>query len=168
MAVLVISFAATTLDTATRIQRFVIGEIGAAVSVPALENRWIATLLAVVPAIVLAFWEVRDPASGQMRAAGWVLWPIFGASNQMLAALTLLVLTLYFSARKRPVLPLLLPMIFVSAVTFLAMLANLREFWAAGNVLLAALSAVLLALNAWMLAEGAGALRKRLRRSRDG
>ncbi|MBL4709546.1 MAG: hypothetical protein JKY48_14015, partial [Flavobacteriales bacterium] len=34
------------------------------------------------------------------------LWPIFGASNQMLAALTLMILTLYFWQRKKPILPL--------------------------------------------------------------
>src|SRR5690606_36575556 len=92
MAVLVISFAATSLDTATRIQRLVLAELGAAVRFKPLENRYVATVAALVPALVLVFWEIPDPHGGQATQAGWVLWPIFGASNQMLAALTLMVL----------------------------------------------------------------------------
>ena len=96
MAVFVISFAATTLDTATRIQRFILCEFGKATNVKFLVNKYIATLIAIIPALFLAFWNVQDPTSGASKQAGWVLWPIFGASNQMLAALTLMVLTLYF------------------------------------------------------------------------
>ena len=91
MAVLVISFAATTLDTATRIQRFILNEFGKATKVKILSNRYIATLIAIIPAVLMAFWNITDPGSGGTRQAGWVLWPIFGASNQMLAALTLMV-----------------------------------------------------------------------------
>ncbi len=101
MAVLVISFAATTLDTATRIQRFIISEIGSALNFKPLCNRYGATLMAVIPAIMLTLWSVPDPVSGTMKQTAWVLWPLFGASNQMLAALTLMVLTLYFWQRKK-------------------------------------------------------------------
>jgi carbon starvation protein len=96
MAVFVISFAATTLDTATRIQRFILDEFGKATRMHFLSNRFLATLVAVIPAMMMAFWNITDPSSGVSRQAGWVLWPIFGASNQMLAALTLMVLTLYY------------------------------------------------------------------------
>jgi len=164
MAVLVISFAATTLDTATRIQRFILAEMGEAVSFAPLTNPYVATVLAVAPAALLAFWEVPDPSTGAVREAGWVLWPIFGASNQMLAALTLMVLALYFRARKRPVLPLVVPMLFITVVTFLAMAGKLRQFWDAGNVPMAVLAAMLLGLTVWMLIEGAAAL-SRLRKS---
>ena len=92
MAVLVISFAATSLDTGTRIQRFILAELGAATKIKPLENPYLATLLAVAPAALLAFWEVPDPSTGASVQAGWVLWPIFGASNQLIAALTLMVL----------------------------------------------------------------------------
>ncbi len=160
MAVLVISFAATTLDTATRIQRFILAEMGEAISFSPLTNPYVATILAVGPAALLAFWEVPDPSTGVARQAGWVLWPIFGASNQMLAALTLMVLALYFRARKKPVLPLVIPMLFTTVVTFLAMLGKLREFWDAGNVPMTVLAALLLALTVWMLVEGAAALRR--------
>ncbi len=163
MAVLVISFAATTLDTATRIQRFILAEMGEAISFAPLRNPYVGTLLAVAPAALLAFWEVPDPGSGLVRQAGWVLWPIFGASNQMLAALTLMVLALYFHARKRPVLPLLLPMIFTTLVTFLAMLGKLAEFWDRDNYPMAGLALLLSTMTVWMLVEGAAALRKTTR-----
>ena len=96
IAVLVISFAATTLDTATRIQRLIISEIGTAIKFKPLTNRYIATLCAVLPAIILTMWSIPDPVTGNTAKTAWVLWPIFGASNQMLAALTLMILTLYF------------------------------------------------------------------------
>ena len=108
----------------------------------------------------LAFVDVTDPGSGQTRQAGWVLWPIFGASNQLLAALTLMVLALYFAARKRPVLPLVIPMIFVTAVALLALVAKLRDFLAQGNAPLAGLAILMLALAVWMLFEGLAALRR--------
>jgi carbon starvation protein len=118
----------------------------------------VATLVAVVPAALLAFWEVTDPATGRSTQAGWVLWPIFGASNQLLAALTLMVLALYFGMKKRPVLPLVLPMIFTAAVALLALIASLREFVASGNTPLVVLGVLMLALFVWMIFEGAAAL----------
>jgi carbon starvation protein len=155
MAVLVISFAATTLDTATRIQRFILAELGVAIRVKPLENVWVSTGLAVVPALVLALWQVKDPTSGSLRQVGWVLWPIFGASNQMLAALNLLVIALYFAAKKRPVWPLVLPMLFVMMVALLAIGQKLASFVEHRNWLLAFLSLLLLLLNLWMMVEGA-------------
>ena len=81
MAVLVISFAATTLDTATRIQRFIIAEIGSAIHMPAIQNRYIATALAVIPAFILTMWSIPDPVSCSIKQTAWVLWPIFGAQR---------------------------------------------------------------------------------------
>ena len=163
MAVLVISFAATTLDTATRIQRFIISEIGRAIYFPAMENRYIATILAVVPAIILTMWSIPDPVSGSMRQAAWVLWPIFGASNQMLAALTLMVLTLYFWKRKKPVLPLLIPMLFIMVITFTSLVMKAQTFHLQGNILLLGINLIMLGLIIWMIIEGLLIMQKKLR-----
>ena len=160
MAVLVISFAATTLDTATRIQRFIVAELGQATGARPLENPFVGTALAVLPAMALAFGETTD-ASGATREVGWVLWPIFGASNQLLAALTLLVLALYFAIRKRPVWPLVVPMVLVTVVAVLALIGKLRQFVAQGDALLATVAGGLLALAIWMLVEAALAIRAR-------
>lgn len=153
MAVFVISFAATTLDTATRIQRFILGEFGKAVKVNFLTNKYLATLIAVVPALFLAFWNVEDPTSGTSKQAGWILWPIFGASNQMLAALTLMVLTLYFWKRRKPVLPLLIPMVALTIITFSALIVNAISFYGTNDTLFI-LTIMLIILIVWMLFEG--------------
>ena len=153
MAVFVISFAATTLDTATRIQRFILGEFGKAVKVNFLTNKYLATLIAVVPALFLAFWNVEDPTSGTSRQAGWILWPIFGASNQMLAALTLMVLSLYFWKRRKPVLPLLIPMVALTIITFSALIVNAISFYGTNDTLFI-LTIMLIILIVWMLFEG--------------
>ncbi len=153
MAVLVISFAATTLDTATRIQRFILNEFGIATGVKALSNRYTATIVAIIPAILLAFWNVVEPGTGSMRQAGWVLWPIFGASNQMLAALTLMVLTLYYWQKKRPILPLLIPMFFVMGITITALVANAIQFYGQNSILFG-LTIILMGLIIWMAYEG--------------
>jgi len=153
MAVLVISFAATTLDTATRIQRFILNEFGIATGVRALSNRYTATIVAIIPAILLAFWNVVEPGTGTMRQAGWVLWPIFGASNQMLAALTLMVLTLYYWQKKRPILPLLIPMIFVMGITITALVVNAIQFYGQNSILFG-FTIILMGLIIWMVYEG--------------
>jgi carbon starvation protein len=153
MAVLVISFAATTLDTATRIQRFILNEFGLTIRFKPLSNRYISTAIAIVPAILLAFWNVSDPATGVTRQAGWVLWPIFGASNQMLAALTLMVLSLYYWQKKKPVLPILIPMLLVLMITFTALVANAVKFYDQNTVLFG-LTIILIGLIIWMVFEG--------------
>ena len=153
MAVLVISFAATTLDTATRIQRFILNEFGIATGVRALSNRYTATIVAIIPAILLAFWNVIEPDTGTMRQAGWVLWPIFGASNQMLAGLTLMVLTLYYWQKKRPILPLLIPMFFVMGIAITALVVNAIQFYGQNSILFG-LTIILLGLIIWMAYEG--------------
>ncbi|MCA9532414.1 MAG: carbon starvation protein A [Myxococcales bacterium] len=160
MAVLVISFAATTLDTATRIQRFIFAELGSALSFRPFENAYVGTALAVLPAMALAFAETTDPATGQSRAVGWVLWPIFGASNQLLAALTLMVIALYVHRRGRPAWPLLVPMLLVIVIATLALVGDIATFFAQGNALLAGIASGLLVLLAGMLFEGLGAARR--------
>ena len=155
MSVLVISFAATTLDTATRIQRFIINEFGQSLKIKSFSNKYIATLIAVLPAIFLAFWDVPDPASSadSTLSAGFVLWPIFGASNQMLAALTLMVISIYFLKRKKNVLPLVIPMLIVLIITFVSLLQkSIYEF--GNNNVLFFISLLLLVLIIWMVIEG--------------
>ena len=153
IAVLVISFAATTLDTAKRIQRFILNEFGQATKIKPLTNRYFATVIAVLPAMLMAFWNITDPGTGAVKQAGWILWPIFGASNQMLAALTLMVLTLYYWIRKKPILPLLIPMVIIMIVTFTALLSNAINFYGV-NWILFFLNVTLIALIVWMAFEG--------------
>ena len=80
VAVLVASFAATTLDTATRLQRYVIQELGSALRIPALTNKYLATSFAVIAALCIAL----VPGPGGPGTGGLLLWPLFGATNQLL------------------------------------------------------------------------------------
>jgi carbon starvation protein len=168
MAVLVVSFAATTLDTATRIQRFIITELGTALKIPPLTNRYVATVIALAPALLLVFASAQDPtgAPGQTMQVAWILWPIFGASNQMLASLTLMVLSLYFWQRKRPILPLLIPMLIVMVITITALILKTGDFYRQENWLLVGLNSLMLAMILWMLLEGLSLVLQLRRRSR--
>ncbi len=154
MAVLVVSFAATTLDSATRIQRFIIAELARSLRIWPLTNRYLATLLAVLPAMALVFISVSDPSTGRQTQVGWVLWPLFGASNQMLAAITLMVLAVYFWKRGRPVKALVLPMLFVMIITIWSILLSMGGFLQQENWLLLGLNGLLLTLILWMMLEG--------------
>ena len=121
---------------------------------PFIQNRYIATILAVVPAIILTMWSIPDPVTGSMKQTAWVLWPIFGASNQMLAALTLMILTLSFWQRKKPILPLLIPMLFIMTITFYSLILKTQLFYNYGNYLLLSINVLMLGLIIWMLIEG--------------
>lgn len=149
ISVIVISFAATSLDTATRIQRLILGELGTAYKIKPLKNRYIGAFLAVVPALLLAL-LAEAPAKG-LGSGGFLLWPLFGATNQLVAGLTLLVATMYLWKTGRPVIYTLIPMVFLVTMTIAAMIWNFKAF--ANNPLLLILSAIILALSVWLLLE---------------
>ena len=149
MAVFVASFAGTTLDTATRIQRYVIGELGNSINLPALNNRWVGTAVAVVTALILAF------ATGADGKGALKLWPLFGAVNQTLAALALIIITLYLKARgglKWMVAGL--PAIFMSVMTTWAVIMNQFKFGTAHNMLLQVINLIILIIAVWIAIEG--------------
>ncbi|HIF35967.1 MAG TPA: hypothetical protein EYQ71_04875, partial [Candidatus Thioglobus sp.] len=100
-----------------------------------LTNRYAATIAAILPAILLVFVNVSMPSSTEAKQVAWVLWPIFGASNQMLAALTLMVLTLYFWQKNKPVLALLIPMILVMLVTITTLCLKAMEYYSQNTIL---------------------------------
>jgi carbon starvation protein len=72
----------------------------------------------------------------------------------MLAALSLMVLTLYFLNKQKPILPLVIPMIFVTIITIYSLLLKVESFYLQGNMLLLTISLFLLTLIGWMLFEG--------------
>lgn len=150
MGVFIASFAGTTLDTAVRLQRYVIGELAVDLKTPQLSNRWTATTLAVVTAAALAFATGTD-GTGAMR-----LWPLFGSANQLLAALALLVITIYLKHRGgRKYLVTAVPCIIMLTVTNWAMIENELRFYKTGNWLLVVIGAFIFALSLWMTVEAA-------------
>jgi carbon starvation protein len=149
MAVFVASFAGTTLDTATRIQRYVIGELGNSLKLNFLADRYAATVVAVGTALVLAF------ATGASGKGALKLWPLFGAVNQTLAALALIIITLYLKAKgglKWVVSGL--PAVFMSIMTIWALVMNQIKFGTAHNLLLQIINLVILVIAVWIAIEG--------------
>ena len=163
MGVFIASFAGTTLDSATRIQRYVIAEIATGFKVPLIGNRWAATGVAVVTAGILAF-SSGDAATGAMQ-----LWPMFGAMNQLLASLVLLLLTIYLK-RKGGLKFLItgIPFVFLVLMTTLAMFYNEANFVARGKWLLAVVNGGATYLALWMVLEGWDAFFRPVASSRTG
>jgi carbon starvation protein len=148
MGVFVASFAATTLDTATRLQRYIISEIAQSCKVPALGKKHPATFIAVFTALLLAF------SSGGSGKGALTLWPLFGAVNQLLGGLALLVVTVWLARKKIPIGFTAIPMVFMVAMTGWAMTLNLKSFFTAGNWLLFGIGTIIMLLQVWMVVEG--------------
>jgi len=149
MGVFVASFAGTTLDTATRIQRYVIAELFGGLNLKALTNRYVATLVAVVSALILAF------ATGASGSGAMKLWPLFGATNQTLASLALIIITLYL--KRRGGLKWLIsgiPAVFMAVMTIWALILNQVSFGAVGNILLTVINICILIITLWIAVEG--------------
>ncbi len=148
MGVFIASFAGTTLDTATRIQRYVIGELASDLKIPFLANRWAATTIAVLSAAALAFATGAD-GTGAMK-----LWPLFGTANQLLASLALLVVTLYLKRHGgRKYLVTALPCLVMLVITTWAMIQNETRFIKNQDWLLVAIGLGIFVLALWMTVE---------------
>ena len=149
MAVMVIAFAATSLDTGARIQRLVLSELSEAYQIRALSNRYVAGALGVGAALLLAITQ------GEGKG-GLALWPLFGTTNQLVAGVTLLIVSIWLKKLGRPYMYTCVPMVLVSLVTAWAMAGNLIDYYADFQSLwLLALSGTLiLALDLWILFEG--------------
>jgi carbon starvation protein len=148
MGVFIASFAGTTLDTAVRLQRYVVGELASDLGISILKSRWNATTFAVLVAAGLAFMSGTD-GTGAM-----LLWPLFGSANQLLAALALLVVTLYL--RKQGGYKYLftaIPCLFMLLVTNWAMIENELTYIRSSNWLLSGIGAGIFALSLWMTIE---------------
>jgi len=123
IGVFIASFAGTTLDTATRIQRYVVAELATDFKVRPLANRYVATAIAVLAAAGLAF------GTGASGTGALTLWPMFGAVNQLLAALALLLITIYLRRRGTWGYVLtLVPCLFMLVLTMWAMVWKEWEF----------------------------------------
>ncbi len=146
MGVFMVSFGATTLDSATRIQRYIITELGASWKVKPMTGKYTATFIAVATGIILAFY------SGDGKGA-LVLWPLFGTTNQLLAGLTLMVITIYLLRKKRSIITAVIPFIFMVVMDGWAMLINIKQFAATGKIFLLVLAVIIFGLLIWMIAE---------------
>ncbi len=206
MGVFVASFAATTLDSATRLQRYVIAELAGGGRIGSesrstqlcracgynlfqldhdtcpecgmedarvvrpdigsesrstqirgmITNRYVATGIAIVTAAALALSDIPAKGLAGAGAGGLILWPIFGATNQLLGGLALLVLTVWLVRTDKPFWVTAIPMAFMLAMTGWAITDMILGFAGAdGKTHLLVISILMLALEIWIVLEAA-------------
>ncbi len=145
MGVFVASFAGTTLDTATRVQRYIVTEMFP----KTFKNRYFSTAVVILFAIALIF------STGASGKGALSLWPLFGAVNQILAALALIIISIYLK-QKRKLAWLLsaIPAVFMFVMTLWAAILNQINFGASNNVLLQIINVIIILSMIWVAGEG--------------
>ena len=150
LATMAVLFAATTMDSGVRLQRFVVQEIGEIMGfkMGALG----ATSIAVGIAFALTFSQGADGSGGM------TIWPLFGTTNQLMAGLSLAVITVILTHLRRHTWPVAIPLVFVTAMSLWAAVKQLGTLWAAQNWLLFAMDVVIVVAAVWVIVEVIGAV----------
>ncbi|MBN2722630.1 MAG: carbon starvation protein A [Deltaproteobacteria bacterium] len=147
MSLAVAAFALTSLDTATRLGRFAVQEFfqRPANQKPNIiaDNRYIATLITVLSGALLVF-------SGSSKE----IWPIFGAANQLLAALSFLAITVWLVHMRKPSGFAAIPGVFIYLITMAALVWNIYSFFQTGKFILAGLAFILIILALFLGIDG--------------
>jgi len=144
------SFILTTLDTATRITRYLTQELFG------IKNRIAATLIVVA----LAGWLGLN---GQWNE----IWPMFGAANQLIAALALIVISSWLLSRRKALLYTLVPMVFMLFTATTALVLKIIEYSKSGSAVLLVVAIVLLGLACFVIFEAVLAIRRIMRVRRN-
>ncbi len=158
LATMVVLFAGTTMDSGVRLQRYIIQEWGEIYGIDLFKKGVIATLVAVFCCLLLAF-----GAGGASGSGGLAIWPLFGSTNQILAGMTLLVISVMLIKMGRPARYTLIPMIFVLITSCWAAILKLIEFWLAANWLLVTIDVVVLVTSFMVILEAASVVGQFLR-----
>lgn len=145
MGVFVASFAGTTLDSATRIQRYVITEMFP----KTFKNRYFSTFVVVLSAFILIF------STGSSGKGALLLWPLFGAINQTLAAMALIIVTVYLREHHKWGWILSgIPAVFMLLMSFWAIVLNQIHFNSSDNLLLQTINVIIILSVIWIAVEG--------------
>ena len=154
IALVAVSFALTSLDSGTRLLRYNIGEIANSIGVPQLGGRYVASIIAVALIGFFAFYQIDG------QPAGLALWGLFGSTNQVLGALTLLTISIYLRQRGRNYWYTAVPMAFMMVMTVTAMLLDLKKYTSGGQVLLTFVALSIFLLSLWLVVEAILRFRK--------
>ena len=138
VALIIVSFAMTTLDTSCRLGRYIVSEFGDQQNLSIFQNKYVASFMSAGVAYVLAIGLYGG------KPAGILLWPLFGTTNQLLASLVFATLTIYLLRKKSPTWPTALPAVIVTITTLSAMIWNIKEFVTAKNWILALVGGIIL------------------------
>jgi carbon starvation protein len=136
-------FVVTTLDVAVRLNRYLFEELWKMIfEKPAaiLLNPWFNTILATVGMYMLSRWNVLP-----------VLWRVFGSANQMMAAMSLLVITVWMRAHGRKYMFALIPCCFMFITTLTSTAISLRLNYVSKNWPLLIACVILLVLAVSMI-----------------
>ncbi|KYZ88077.1 carbon starvation protein CstA [Alcanivorax sp. KX64203] len=155
LTVMAALFAGTTMDTGLRLQRYIFQEWGEIYNLAWMRRPMPATLLAVGACVLLAF-----GAGGADGSGGLLIWPLFGTTNQLLAGLTLLVVTVMLVRLGRPTRYTLVPLVFLLVMTLAALLIQLRGFYEKQDWFLLTLDLVVLVAAVLVTLECTASLRR--------
>ena len=159
LAVMAVLFAGTTMDAGVRLQRYIVQEWGTIYKIPVLQNGYIATFVAVAFCLALAF-----GAGGRDGQGGMTIWPLFGTTNQLLAGLTLLVLSVMLVKLGRRYIFTLVPMVFVTLMSLAAAVYQLWDlFWRDPNYLLGVVDVIIIIMAVFVLLESQSAFTREKR-----
>ncbi|WAA13188.1 carbon starvation protein A [Fervidibacillus halotolerans] len=151
VSIIVVSFAATTLDTSVRLMRYIISELGTEYKIPTLSKTHVATSIAVLSSAALVLLPEGPKGFG---SGGYLIWPLFGTSNQLLAGISLMLISIWLKRLGRNYAFTLIPMIFLLFMTMYAMFQQVFFQWAAWgtntNMLLFVLGAIIFAFALWI------------------
>ncbi|PVZ11125.1 carbon starvation CstA family protein [Actinomycetospora cinnamomea] len=162
-AIVVISFAATTMDTGVRLQRYIVQEIADVAGATKLSrNATLASLIAVGVPLVMALL----PGGGEDGYTFGVLWQLFGTTNQLTAGLALAVIAVWVTRNRRNPVAVLIPLVFLLVMTTWALIINLVEFVGEGDWVLAPLDLIIFVLAVWLIVEASLGLRAAWRSTR--
>ncbi|MBP5201227.1 carbon starvation protein A [bacterium] len=137
-------FIMTTLDTSVRLARFLTNEMVGDKLPAKLQNKYFYTVVAIIPAFLLGITD------------SWAsVWPLFGAANQLVAALVFIILTAYLYSKNKPIRYTLWATVFMLAMTIFALCWMIwKYFVAAPNYFLGSVAVVLVVLAVLMIIEG--------------
>ncbi|MCM8830232.1 MAG: carbon starvation protein A, partial [Candidatus Omnitrophica bacterium] len=141
--VMINAFVLTTLDTATRITRYISQEVfGYEWKIHLFKNRYFSTFIIILIAGYLAFGNWQK------------IWPVFGASNQLVAAIALFVAGIFLMKKGKGALTSFIPSIFMFLTTITALIYQAQTFYRDKNYFLGNISVVLVCLAAFFISEG--------------
>ncbi len=149
------TFLLTTLDTCTRLGRYVVQE-AFGWSKNDAKGRIVSTLLTLLLPAMLVFVTYTDPVTGTVLPAWRAIWPVFGATNQLLAALALLAVTVWLKRTGRSWAFAGIPMVFMLVMTMTALVMLLANY---GLTLIGIIAAALFLLGLMLAIEAARAFR---------
>ena len=145
VALAVSAFALTSLDTATRLGRFIFQEYfedSTEGSKSPLTNMYVSTAITVIIGAALA-------------VGGYaVIWPIFGSANQLLAALALMAIALWLKKSNKNFNMITIPMVFMLIVTLSALAFLIKNNFIASNYVLVVFPVLLFILAIILVVQG--------------